>query len=103
MGKSDDKTVASEENDEPTDDKSQQELHFVVALKRSFRNEISRAKMSSIEDIDGVRIQGDSKSNRVHAFVHSAAVSEMKERLGEICFVEPVLLREPTKEPEAEK
>ena len=89
MTKSEDKASTSDEK----------ELHFVVALKRSFRDDGSRAKMSSIEDIDGVRVQGgNSKSNQVHAFVKSSAVSEMKKRLEEICFVEPVMLRETTEE-----
>lgn len=70
------------------------EVHYVIALKREYRDDAHRQLLKSVEKMSGVRVRTTPSGTRIHVFAPEEAVTPVKALLSPSCHIEKVMIRE---------
>jgi hypothetical protein len=65
-------------------------LTYVVAVRRGLRSQVGPDWAEPIRHVKGLEIVGDSNPYRLHIHATEGAIEIAKQRLSEICHIEPV-------------
>jgi hypothetical protein len=61
---------------------------YIIAVKRDQRDKAPASLAEPLQDIEGLEICGDARRSRLMVEASAEAIEEVKQRLGEICYIE---------------
>ena len=68
---------------------------FIIAVKRDKRQQAPGDLVDLLRTIDGVEVDPDQNSRRLHLHASPEGILKVRQQLGEVCHIEPVIRHRP--------